>query len=356
MPRFLFLVRSAKAGMTLVRSAKAGVTLFLFGIVFYIQPVCAEAASFAEQHGWLSVSGACLVDEEGQTVQLRGVSTHGMAWFPQYINKEAFQDMRDKWKVNTVRLALYTEEYNGYCTGDDANRQSLETLIDQGVSYAEELGLYLIIDWHILSDGSPNTHLSEAKQFFRKMAKKYDGCKNVIYEICNEPNGGVSWKEIKSYAKKILKVIRASQKKGKSIVIVGTPNWSQDVDIAAKSPIGDDHVVYAMHFYAATHKADYREKLKAALAAGLPVFVSEFGICDASGNGAIDKKEANAWKQLLVKNAVSMCAWNLSNKEETSALIKSDCNKTSKWKTKDLSASGKWLVKAYQGIFADGAD
>ena len=111
-----------------------------------------------------------------------------------------------------------------------------------------------------------------------------------------------------------------------------------------------------MHFYAATHKADYREKLKAALAAGLPVFVSEFGICDASGNGAIDKKEANAWKQLLVKNAVSMCAWNLSNKEETSALIKSDCNKTSKWKTKDLSASGKWLVKAYQGIFADGAD
>lgn len=160
----------------------------------------------------------------------------------------------------------------------------------------------------------------------------------------------VSWKEIKSYAKKILKVIRTSQKKGTSLVIVGTPNWSQDVDIAAQSPIEDDHVMYAMHFYAATHKGEYREKLKVALAAGLPVFVSEFGICDASGSGAVDKKEANAWKRLLVKNAVSMCAWNFSNKEETSALIKSDCNKTSKWKNKELSASGKWLVKTYQEI------
>lgn len=178
MPRFLVIVRFLAAAF------------LVFGIVFCMQPACAWAGSFAEQHGRLSISGTCLVDEKGETVQLRGVSTHGLAWFPQYVNKEAFQELRDKWNVNTIRLALYTEEYHGYCTGDDANRQSLEALIDQGVSYAKELGMYLMIDWHILSDGNPNTHLSEAKRFFKKMAKKYDGCENVIYEICNEPNGG----------------------------------------------------------------------------------------------------------------------------------------------------------------------
>lgn len=322
---------------------------FMLGI-FFMPPISIKAASFVEQHGMLSVSGTCLVDQNGEVVQLLGVSTHGMAWFPQYINKQAFQDLRDQWKVNTIRLALYTEEYNGYCTGDNANRQSLEELIDQGVSYAKELGLYLIIDWHILSDGNPNTHLSEAKQFFKKMAKKYDGCENVIYEICNEPNGDVSWEEIKSYAEKILKIIRKNQKKGKSLVMIGTPNWSQDVDIAAKDPIRDDAVIYTMHFYAASHKNDYRKKLKEAILAGLPVFISEFGICDASGNGTVDKKEANAWKRLLIKNSISMCAWNLSNKDETSALINSNCSKTFGWKNKDLSVSGRWLIKVYQEI------
>lgn len=323
---------------------------FIMIVFLSIQPVSVKAASFVEEHGSLCVSGSSLIDEKGEIVQLRGVSTHGIAWFPQYVNKEAFQTMRDKWKVNTVRLALYTEEYNGYCTGDDANRQSLEQLIDDGVSYAKELGLYLIIDWHILSDGNPNTHLSEAKQFFKKLAKKYDGYKNIIYEICNEPNGETSWTEIKSYAKKIIKVIRANQKKEKSIIIIGTQNWSQDVDIAAQDPIEEDNIMYAMHFYAASHKSDYRKKLKTVIFSGLPVFVSEFGICDASGNGEVNKKEANAWKRLLVKNNISMCVWNLSNKEESSALLKPDCNKTFGWKKKDLSISGKWIVTLYQNM------
>ena len=103
--------------------------------------------------GGLRVSGTTLTDASGNAVQLRGVSTHGLAWFPEYVNKEAFETLRDDWGANVVRLAMYTEEYGGYCNGGD--KEALKQLIDDGVSYATELGMYVIIDWHILSDGNP---------------------------------------------------------------------------------------------------------------------------------------------------------------------------------------------------------
>lgn len=95
--------------------------------------------------GGLRVSGTTLTDASGNAVQLRGVSTHGLAWFPEYVNKEAFETLRDDWGANVVRLAMYTEEYGGYCNGGD--KEALKQLIDDGVSYATELGMYVIIDW-----------------------------------------------------------------------------------------------------------------------------------------------------------------------------------------------------------------
>lgn len=326
----------------------AGMLCFAAALTGIVCIRTASAASFVEKHGKLAVSGTKLVDEHGETVVLQGVSTHGLAWFPQYVNKEAFRTMRDKWNVNCVRLALYTEEYAGYCTGDEENRKKLEQVIDSGVSYAKELGMYAVIDWHVLNEKNPMVHLKEAKKFFRKMAEKYDGCDNVLFEICNEPNGETTWKEIKAYAKKVMKVIRNSQKKGRAIIIVGTPQWSQNVDVAALDPMEDDHVLYAFHFYAATHGEAYREKVAKALKRGLPVIVSEFGICDASGSGSINAWEADAWKKFLKKHKISMCAWNLSNKAETSALLNSSCEKVFGWKRSDLSESGKWLLKAYK--------
>jgi endoglucanase len=86
-----------------------------------------------------------------------------------------------------------------------------------------------------------------------------------------------------------------------------------------------------------------------AINAGLPIFVSEYGTCDASGNGAIDEKQANAWVEEMDRYGVSYVAWNLSNKNETSALISSGCNKTSGFAWEDLSASGKWLFTVLTG-------
>lgn len=314
-------------------------------------PVKAKILSAVEQYGTLSVKNGKLVDKNQKEVQLKGVSSHGLSWFPEFINYDALKTMRDEWGVEVIRLAMYTEEYNGYCVGSSDNKKQLEKKIADTVEDAKKLGMYVIIDWHILSDGNPQKNQAQAKAFFKKLSQRYKDEKHVIYEICNEPNGGTTWAQIKSYAKVIIKTIQTYDKD--AIIIVGTPTWSQDVDLVAKDPIkGYDNLMYAFHYYAATHTDWYRQKVENAIKAKLPIFVTEYGICDASGNGAIDKKQADAWVKLLDKYGISSCIWNLSNKSETSAMLQSGCKRTSNWKKSDLSDSGKWFVKMMQKSLA----
>lgn len=305
-----------------------------------------EEAADSGYYGALQVIGTQLCDSNGNAVQLRGISTHGLAWFPDYVNAELFRELHDEWKANVVRLAMYTAEYGGYCSGGD--QKKLKQLISDGVQYATDNDMYVIIDWHILSDGDPNTHKEDAKAFFTEMSEAYSGYDNVLYEICNEPNGGTSWSSIKSYAEEIIPVIRENDED--AVILVGTPNWSQYVDQAAADPItAYSNIMYTLHFYAATHTDGLRSTMAAAIDAGLPVFVSEYGICDASGNGAIDEKQANAWVELMDRYGVSYVAWNLSNKNETSAVFINSCGKLSGFTQEDLSSSGRWLYDMLTG-------
>lgn len=304
-----------------------------------------ETGTPFDNHGKLSVKGTDLVDKDGNKYQLKGVSTHGIAWFPDYVNKDAFKTFRDDWGANLIRLAMYTDENGGYCT--DGDKEKLKNLIDTGVQSATELGMYVIIDWHILHDLNPQVYKEEAKKFFEEMTTKYKDYDNIIYEICNEPNGGTSWADVKSYAEEVIPIIRKNDPD--AIIIVGTPNWSQDVDIAAQDPLDYDNVMYAIHFYAATHTDGIRNKATTALSSGLPIFVSEFSICDASGNGAIDYNQADLWFDLIEEYNLSYAAWNVSNKDETSSLIKSSCSKTSGWTDDELSETGIWLKKQISG-------
>ncbi|MCD7904501.1 MAG: cellulase family glycosylhydrolase [Clostridiales bacterium] len=293
-----------------------------------------------EKYGKLSVSGKNLVDSSGEPVVLQGVSTHGLAWYPQYIDKEGFRWLRDYMNTDVVRLAVYSSENEGYS-------RELYTKVDEGVAYASELGMYVMIDWHILEQGNPNTNKGEAAEFFTYMAEKYRDCDNVIYEICNEPNGDVQWeRDIKPYAAEIIEIIRSYDEDG--IIIVGTPTWSQDVDTAALSPIENQtNIMYALHFYAGTHGQALRDKLSYALSLNLPVFVTEFGISEASGGGSINTDEGDLWINFLRENNISYVCWNLSNKAEACAILNPDCNKTSAWEQADLSESGKWLFNTY---------
>ncbi len=311
---------------------------FFLSLFFLLSSPAAPPSTPAAEPGIapLHVEGTVLADPQGNTVRLRGVSTHGLAWFPDYVSEEAFRTLKEDWGANAVRLALYTEEYGGYCSGGD--REKLKELVDNGVTYATDLGLYVIIDWHILSDGDPRIHQDEAVRFFDEMSRKYADHTNVLYEICNEPQNSPWQTVIKPYAETGLATIRANDPN--AVVIVGTNTWSQDVEEVAAGRLDDENVVYAFHFYAATHKESYRQKVKNAVAAGVPVFVSECGLCDASGNGGVDENSASQWFDLLKEENISFMAWSLCNKNETAALLKPDCTKLSGWTAEELSQSG----------------
>ena len=309
------------------------------------QPADVTSTPFG-QHGALHVENGKLTDADGNIVQLYGMSTHGIAWFPQYINYDSFRTLRDDWNTNCIRLAMYTAEYGGYCAGGD--KEQLKQLVRDGVSYATELGMYVIVDWHILSDCDPNQNKDEAIAFFREMSEAFADNDNVLYEICNEPNSGTSWDSIKSYAEEVIPVIQ--EQKPDAVILVGTPTWSQEIDKAAASPLTFDNVMYTLHFYAGTHKDDLRNRLETCAQNNLPVFVSEFGMCDASGNGANDFDSTTKWLDLLNKYQISFCCWNLANKDESSSVFKAASTALSDWTDEDFNESGRWIRDYFRSM------
>lgn len=294
-----------------------------------------------DYYGALTVEDGQLVDSEGNAVQLTGVSSHGINWFPEYVSKEAIETLRNDWGVNVIRLAMYTSDYNGYCVGGTDNQETLKNVIDEAVETATDNDMYVIIDWHILNDSDPNEYKSDAIQFFGEMVRKYEDYDNVIYEICNEPNGDTTWDDIREYANEVIPVIREVDED--AIILVGTPSWSSDLESVTENPLDFDNIMYTYHFYAGSHKSSARNSLEDALDEGLPVFISEYGLVSADGDGDVDSKEAEKWYDLINENNLSSCIWNLSNKDEGSALISSDCDATSDWAEDDLSEEGQYF-------------
>ena len=305
----------------------------------------AAESSFLGTHGALSVNGTDLVDQNGEKIQLYGVSTHGLAWFPQYVNEDGFRTLHEDWKINCVRLALYTDEYGGYA--NDGDKENLKNLIRNGIAYATNQDMYVIVDWHVLNDRDPDVHKADALAFFEEIASEYADYTNIIYEICNEPNGYATWESVKNYANEVIPVIRAHDED--AVILVGSPTWSQDIDKAAADPLDFDNVMYTLHFYADTHRDDLRSRLETCVSNGLPVFISEFGTCDASGNGANNFDQTSKWLELAEKYNISFFSWSLCNKAETSALISSSCSKTADWTENELSEAGKWLRNYFRG-------
>ena len=296
------------------------------------------------KHGALHVDGLQVKDKYDQPFTLRGASTHGMHWGDgeTFLNKTAFQNLRDEWGVNMVRLVSYVTQ-GGYT---DGAKDKLDKHIREGVSDLTDLGMYAIIDWHVHAE-NPNDKKSEAIQFFDSYSKKYKDQSNIIYEICNEPTG-TPWNQIRPYAVDVINTIRANDPD--AIIVVGTNTWSQDVDEVATNggKIDDPNVMYTIHFYSGSHGESLRERVRTALKAGTPVFCTEFGVCDASGNGGFDLEEADRWIDFFEENGISYCCWSLSKKNESASMLSPECNKVNGFTNADLGATGAWLINTYR--------
>ena len=128
------------------------------------------------------------------------------------------------------------------------------------------------------------------------------------------------------------------------MIIVGTTNWSQDVDVAANDPLNYDNIMYTLHFYSASHRQQLRDKANIAINKGLALFVTEFGITSSSGDLPIDEDEANVWIDFLEENKISWCMWNFSRAQEASAALNRKELKFKDFTMEDFSRSGLWLI------------
>jgi endoglucanase len=108
------------------------------------------------------------------------------------------------------------------------------------------MGIYVIVDWHDERAYYEN-HTVAAIQFFSNISQTYGNYSNIIYEIFNEPVNA-TWAQIKAYAVQVITAIRQNDQK--NIIVVGTPNWSTDVDVAAEDPINGTNIAYTLHIYA----------------------------------------------------------------------------------------------------------
>lgn len=315
------------------------VTLLVFCLVTFASAEVINARPSV--NGKLHVQGTGLFDEQGNQVVLKGASTHGLTWFPQFVNNGLFHQLSREWNTNLIRLAMYSDDY---VNGD--REKNLEVL-RKGVQYAIENDMYVMVDWHILTDNNPNENLAEAINFFNMMAKEYAEVPNVIFEICNEPNGDCTWEDIKEYANIIIPVIR--RHKPDALILIGTPNFDREIQEPAKDPVDFENVMYSFHFYATSHKGESLTLLKEVVGGGTPIFITESGLCEASGDGKIDLESVKLWYATLDSLHLSYTIWSMSNKEEESAMVRSDSRAVDYLTEEDLSLSGLYARALFQG-------
>ncbi|SDO64077.1 carbohydrate-binding domain-containing protein [Alkalicoccus daliensis] len=330
------------------------------------KPSEAGALQLVDHEGQRTLAGA-----DGQPIQLKGMSTHGLQWFGEIVNNNAFAALANDWDSNVIRLALYVGE-NGYATNPE-----LKDKVIEGIELAIENDMYVIIDWHVHHPGDPNADIySGAMDFFDEISSLYPNHPNLIYELANEPNpnspgvtnDAAGWQAVKDYADPIVDMLRAENAK-ENIIIVGSPNWSQRPDLAADNPIDDENTMYTVHFYTGTHAtsetSEDRENVMSnaryALENGVAVFATEWGTSQADGNNGPYIDEADEWLTFLAENNISWANWSLTNKNETSgSFVPFELNRTEAtsldpgddqvWAPEELSLSGEYVRSRIKGI------
>jgi len=299
----------------------------------------AVEAQPVKNHGQLQVKGSQLCDDKGTPIVLRGMSFGWHNFWPRFYNPGAVAWLAGDWNCSVVRAAMGVEPNGGYKEDTGGSVKKIRAVVDGAI----KSGIYVIIDWH-----SHNINLAEAKTFFAQMAGEYGKYPNVIYELFNEPDQE-SWNDVKSYATEVIRVIRKHDPD--NIILVGNPHWDQDIHLVADDPLaGFENIMYTVHYYAATHKQELRDRCNYALNKGIPIFISESAGMEATGDGALNETEWQKWIGWAEQNKISWITWSVSDKDETCSVLYPGASSFGNWTDKDIKESGKKaraLLKQY---------
>ena len=96
---------------------------------------------------YLRVAGNRLVDEAGAPVVLRGVSFSDPDRLEQAGQwNRAYFEAAQAWNANVVRFPVHPRAWRA------RGEEDYLRLLDQGIAWATDLGMYVIIDWHSIGN------------------------------------------------------------------------------------------------------------------------------------------------------------------------------------------------------------
>lgn len=302
------------------------------------------------------IYGSCEGVKDGAEVQVKGMSLYWslMDEALEFWSDEGITTMVNDMKIQIVRAAMaaanedWTEgKYQGYELAPDKQKEFVNRVVEAAIKN----DIYVIIDWHSHT-ATKQTEISKA--FFTEMAQKWGSYDHVIFEIFNEPQNDVNWKQVKDYADQVVAAIRQYSD---NLIIVGNPSWDQNPQQAIGNEVSDSkkNIAYALHYYANSHcwegsygwgdgTSDACEGTKGlqAMNAGLSVFMSEWGTAKADGKGTPDENRNTKWQEYMDTHKLSWANWSASKINEGTAAFTGNSNKTHL----EYSTSGN-LVKKY---------
>ncbi|MFW0714319.1 glycoside hydrolase family 5 protein [Pedobacter sp. N23S346] len=311
--------------------------LILLIAVLVAATTFAQNINWVERNGQLKVLNGKIVNSKNVPPQLRGISLSWSIWQgKKYYNPKVVNWLRSDFSINLLRVSMAVQPDSGYLQQSAEQEKLVVKTIDASIAN----GLYVLIDWH---DHHADQHLAQSKVFFTKMAKIYAGKPNVIYEVFNEPEK-IAWQTVKDYATQVIAEIRKYD--AANLIIVGSPTWDQDIDVAAKDPIkGYNNIAYSFHFYASdpNHQELLMKKADAAIAAGVPIMVTEWGVGEADGNGEFNLEKTNKWLAWMERHQLSWANWNITDKKETTAILQPGASVKGQWKPEELTPAGQYI-------------
>ena len=290
------------------------------------------ASSVVALNGQLHVDGAHIRNQNNEIVQLRGMSLFWSQYSGDFYNANVVEWLKNDWQISIIRAAMGIQEPMGFLVNPEQEKQKVFTIIDAAI----EQGIYVIVDWH--SHNAEN-EVDQAVAFFSEVAQRYGNRPNIIYETYNEPIEA-TWNEtLKPYHETVIAAIR--QHDPNNIVVCGTRFFSQRVDEVIGNEIDDPNVAYTLHYYASTHGQELRDYTQQAIDNNLAIFVTEYGVTEATGDGFINTSESRIWWDFLDRNNISHCNWSIFDKDESSSVLVSGASTRGQWPTSMLKQAGR---------------
>jgi endoglucanase len=245
----------------------------------------------------ISVKGNKFITADGKPVVFRGLNTSDPEKLLKagHWNKEYFEAMKS-WGATIVRFPVHPATWRSQGKGNYIK------LLDQGIGWATELGMYVIIDWHSIGNlrtemyqnDSYETTQKETFEFWRTMAKQYkDNTTVAFFELFNEPTeingqlGRCSWSEWKVIMEEIIGIIRANG--ATTVPLVAGFNWAYDLTSIAKDPIKAEGIGYVSHPYPMKRSKPWEKQWTADwgfAAEKYPLILTEIGFCGPDDRGA----------------------------------------------------------------------